>query len=61
MMQMMTDGTDKFNFPERPHQDQRVRPLQRANHVSMSLTKVMKPFNAVNNVPSGYKTSCIDR
>ncbi|KAK9997456.1 hypothetical protein SO802_022142 [Lithocarpus litseifolius] len=55
------DGTDEFNPPERSYQDQRDRPLRQANHMSISLTKVMKPFNAANNVPSCYRTSCTDR
>ena len=46
---------------KRSHQDQRGRPLRRANHMSISLTRVTKPFNAANNIPSGYKTSCTDR
>ena len=35
--------------------------LRRTNHMSISLTKVTKPFNIANNVSSGYKTSCTDR
>ena len=59
--QRVADGTDELNFLGRPHQDRRGRFIGRANQMSISLMKVTKPFNAVNNASSGYKISCTDR
>ena len=60
-LEIFTDGTDELNLPERSHRDRRGRPPRRTNPMSISLTKVTKPFNAANNVPSGYKTNCTNR
>ena len=49
-MRLTFDGTDKLNFLERPHQDRRGRSIRRANQMSISLTEVTKPFNAINNM-----------